>query len=703
MTDSKEITVKSLKRVHQKPRDIELIPPFFPKPLEAIISKPAQKTVFTCDIRGHPPPDIKWYFNSIELLPTNNVNIRYENRISTLTILRTTEDDEGMYTCEAVNKAGKATTMATLRLEARSKDKPRGEPPKFLVPLQPQKVKHGEKVVLETSVRGLPTPRVIWYHLDKEVVPSPEFVQEHDTTTGRVVLTINEVFIDDKGLYRCLAVNEFGRDETASYVTVEDIEVLEKCELRQAPRITLPLQPQILKKHSSLDLLARYEAFPPPTVKWYHQGKELKPSRDYKIETIEDETSLHVEEVFEDDYGEYEVRIFNEAGEARTVASVIVTQPLEVVEMEPPKFIKPLHPQIVPEGEVAILEAEVTAKPEAEFKWYRHGQEITHDEEIEVQITSNNNKSSLVLGELFEDDSGDYTVTAQNPVGRASSTATLLVEGEGDEEAEPPSFDPPLTPIRVMDGEEVRFRCKVKGKPMPKLTWLQNGRPIAHHREVRLTQTPDGKAGLQILEVFPEDAGDYTCIARNKAGEARTTANLAVESYEYVPDSEAATTTSVSEKNIFSGPVSEEEETIEIEKDTDSDNSEAGSAPYFCNRLEQKIEVVEGTSVRLLVKVTGYPRPTIKWHTDGISVEVTETRTVETYEDGTSALTLHKTTLEDCGEYVCEAMNRNGVDTTVTTLVVLPGMHAPCSYMMLQLGCKIAIITLCNQLRKDSV
>lgn len=152
--------------------------------------------------------------------------------------------------------------MVFLLIAARSKDKPRGEPPKFLVPLQPQKVKHGEKVVLETSVRGLPTPRVIWYHLDKEVVPSPEFVQEHDTTTGRVVLTINEVFIDDKGLYRCLAVNEFGRDETASYVTVEDIEVLEKCELRQAPRITLPLQPQILKKHSSLDLLARYEAFP---------------------------------------------------------------------------------------------------------------------------------------------------------------------------------------------------------------------------------------------------------------------------------------------------------------------------------------------------------------------------------------------------------------------------------------------------------
>lgn len=204
-------------------------------------------------------------------------------------------------------------------------------------------------------------------------------------------------------------------------------------------------------------------------------------------------------------------------------------EPEETIEMEPPKFIKPLVPQIIPEGEVAFLEAEVTSKPEAEFTWFRHGQKITADEELEVQITSGDNKSSLVLGELFEDDSGDYTVTAQNPIGRASSTATLLVEGEGAEEAEPPAFNPPLTPVRVMDGDEVHFTCRVTGSPKPRLLWLQNGRPIGHHREVRVTQTPDGHAGLEISEVFPEDAGDYTCIARNKAGEARTTANLAVE------------------------------------------------------------------------------------------------------------------------------------------------------------------------------
>ena len=197
--------------------------------------------------------------------------------------------------------------------------------------------------------------------------------------------------------------------------------------------------------------------------------------------------------------------------------------------MEPPRFVKPLHPLVVPEGEAAILEAEVTARPEANFRWFKHGRELMTSDDLEVTISSENNRSSLIMGEMYEDDSGDYSVEAQNPVGRAVSSATMVVEGPGDEDAEAPEFNPPLTPIRVMDGEEVRFSCRVYGHPMPKMTWLQNGLPIAHHREVRITQTPSGLAGLHILEVFPEDAGDYTCVARNKAGEARTTASLVVE------------------------------------------------------------------------------------------------------------------------------------------------------------------------------
>ena len=77
-------------------------------------------------------------------------------------------------------------------------------------------------------------------------------------------------------------------------------------------------------------------------------------------------------------------------------------EPSESVMMEPPRFLRPLHPQVVPEGEPAILEAEVMANPEAQFKWFKHGYEIHPNDELEVTITSENNKTSLIMGELLD-------------------------------------------------------------------------------------------------------------------------------------------------------------------------------------------------------------------------------------------------------------------------------------------------------------
>lgn len=77
----------------------------------------------------------------------------------------------------------------------------------------------------------------------------------------------------------------------------------------------------------------------------------------------------------------------------------------------------------------------------------------------------------------------------------------------------------------------------------------------------------------------------------------------------------------------------------------------------------------------MITKSAGYPRPTVTWHADNTPVEVSETLTLETYEDGTEVLTIPHATLDDCGIYTCEAMNRNGVDTTITRVVVLQGMR----------------------------
>ena len=45
---------------------------------------------------------------------------------------------------------------------------------------------------------------------------------------------------------------------------------------------------------------------------------------------------------------------------------------------------------------------------------------------------------------------------------------------------------------------------------------------------------------------------------------------------------------------------------------------------------------------------------------------------MEIFEDGTSVLNIPYAIMDHCGTYICEAMNRNGIDTTATQLIVIP-------------------------------
>jgi len=114
----------------------------------------------------------------------------------------------------------------------------------------------------------------------------------------------------------------------------------------------------------------------------------------------------------------------------------------------------------------------------------------------------------------------------------------LTVQLEGS----PPMFVWDLQPQKVMDGDEVRFICKVRGNPMPEVTWYHNGKIVYDNPDFRSSYTKEtGEVTLFIVEVFPQDTGTYECIAVNKYGQAVTRAQLVVEVYEYVPDSEEAT------------------------------------------------------------------------------------------------------------------------------------------------------------------
>lgn len=127
---------------------------------------------------------------------------------------------------------------------------------------------------------------------------------------------------------------------------------------------------------------------------------------------------------------------------------------------------------------------------------------------------------------------GTYTCRAENVAGSVTSTATVSLQEitwEEVTELSSPSFVKRLSPVRVMDGESVNLTCVLQGKPTPKVEWYHDNKPIKEGKQITILQDTGGVCNLAISEVFPEDAGEYTCQAINPVGEAICTASLVVE------------------------------------------------------------------------------------------------------------------------------------------------------------------------------
>lgn len=106
---------------------------------------------------------------------------------------------------------------------------------------------------------------------------------------------------------------------------------------------------------------------------------------------------------------------------------------------------------------------------------------------------------------------------------------TAYVQPSPSASLQPPRFTEPLQSVEVVDGEELNVPCRVAGTPPPQISFFHNGKNIDQDEEYVITYNPDtGEVSLLIVEVFPEDEGEYVCVAHNPAGEASTRMYLSV-------------------------------------------------------------------------------------------------------------------------------------------------------------------------------
>lgn len=379
-----------------------------------------------------------------------------------------------------------------------------------------------DKAIVTCQVHGIPQPVVKWFKEDDEVSLNENINTIYDEDTGYVTLEVHNPDTDVPVLYTIEAENKHGKAIGRANVYIQSIIIEKKNVVVKAPIIKTPLQAQILKNKSTLYFECTFAGEPTPLIKWYKNGKEIVIDQNTSIETIDFCSKLEIQDISRKQAGKYEIIVTNKGGEAKSSGSVVVSDANESEEVRAPRFIEPLVPKIISENEVVILEATVESFPTSSFQWFYNSTPVKSSHEVRISTTDN--KSILIIETFTKENIGAYTCRAENVAGSVTSTATVnVVESvQTDDVVEfiSPRFVNKLESVRVMDGEKLVLTAKVQGIPTPKVEWLHNRDIIKETKDIFSQQDNSGNCNLIISEIFPEDAGEYSCIATNKIGEA---------------------------------------------------------------------------------------------------------------------------------------------------------------------------------------
>lgn len=221
-------------------------------------------------------------------------------------------------------------------------------------------------------------------------------------------------------------------------------------------------------------------------------------------------------------------------------------------------------------------------------------------------------------------------------------------------EMKSPRFIEKLQPISAQDGSTTQFECIIEGTPRPVITWFRQTAIIKPSSDFQIFYDEDNVCTLIIREVFPEDAGLFTIVAKNAAGFASSSAQLVVEA----PLSDHGSEGTYSRRSI-----SRESSVCELLD---------GIPPTFAARPRTAI-VDEGATVELECRLVAVPEPEISWSFNDKALEETDRITWKKISDVHMyhhVVRISEVTKEDTGTYKIFAKNREGVAETFISLRV---------------------------------
>uniref|UniRef100_A0A3Q0SNV7 Ig-like domain-containing protein n=1 Tax=Amphilophus citrinellus TaxID=61819 RepID=A0A3Q0SNV7_AMPCI len=298
---------------------------------------------------------------------------------------------------------------------------------------------------------------------------------------------------------------------------------------------------------------------PTMVVEWLHDGKPLAAANRLRMVNEFGYCSLDYEAAYARDSGVITCRATNKYGVDQTSATLIVKDEKGLVEetqlpegrkgahrideiermaheggpygvtaeeetekMKPEIVLLP-EPARVLEGETARFRCRVTGYPSPKVNWYLNGQLIRKSKRYRLRYDG---IYYLEITEIKSYDSGEVKVVADNNLGSVEHTVKLEIQQKEDFRTH--LRRAPEAKPTAISGRSVRFSAQVSGLPQPQVFWYKDSEVLSTSYKCKFLHDGDEHT-LLLLEVFPEDAGTYSCEAKNDYGEATSSASLTVE------------------------------------------------------------------------------------------------------------------------------------------------------------------------------
>uniref|UniRef100_A0A8C5ZNL7 Palladin n=1 Tax=Marmota marmota marmota TaxID=9994 RepID=A0A8C5ZNL7_MARMA len=667
-------------------------PPVFTKELQNTAASEGQVVVLECRVRGAPPLQVQWFRQGSEIQDSPDFRILQKKprstaepeEICTLVIAETFPEDAGIFTCSARNDYGSVTSTAQLVVTSANTENcsydSMGEsnnshfqhfppPPPILekssfelASKKPSEIPQVNSPALGLSMAALQMQFGSAERETNGVHPSHGVngLINGKANGNKSLPTPAGLILPTKEPPPLLAKPKLGfpkkASRTARIASDEEIQgtkdaVIQDLErkLRFKEDILNNGQPRLTYEERMARRLLGAES---ATVFNIQEPEEEMTNQEYKVSSCEQRLISEIEY-------RLERSPVDESGDDIQYGDVPVENGMA------PFFEMKLKHYKIFEGMPVTFTCRVAGNPKPKIYWFKDGKQISPKSDHYTIQRDLDGTCSLHTSASTLDDDGNFTIMAANPQGRVSCTGRLMVQAvnqrgrsprspsghphvrrprsrsrDSGDENEPiqerffrPHFLQAPGDLTVQEGKLCRMDCKVSGLPTPDLSWQLDGKPIRPDSAHKMLVRENGVHSLIIEPVTSRDAGIYTCIATNRAGQNSFSLELVVAA------------------------------------------KEAHKPPVFLEKL-QNTGVADGYPVRLECRISGVPPPQIFWKKENESLTHSTDR-VSMHQDnhGYICLLIQGATKEDAGWYTVSAKNEAGIVSCTARLDVYISRH----------------------------